>query len=124
MPIASRKMPSVAPVDIEGITGEPGKYLAASFSAGPMILGSSAGGWATGRIGRSGVIVTLGSPIGAVSAAWVSAPVRPGNIRQLIVAAALWGSALLAWPPSSKVATQVVRSIEWKLRSVSTIAAA
>jgi hypothetical protein len=34
----------------------------------------------------------------------------PGKIRQLTVATADWGSALSAWPPASRVATQVVRS--------------
>ena len=35
-----------------------------------------------------------------------------GSIRQFTLAAAVCGSALLAWPPSSRVATQVVRSTE------------
>src|SRR6478735_1825760 len=109
MPTASRKMPSVAPVDIDGTIGTPGKYCATSFSAGPITLGSSGGALATGRIGGTGVIVTLGSPIAATSAAWVSSTVRPGNMRQLTLAAARCGSALLACPPSSNVATQVVR---------------
>lgn len=33
-------------------------------------------------------------------------------MRQLMFAPARCGSALFAWPPSSSVATQVVRSIE------------
>ena len=35
----------------------------------------------------------------------------PGRMRQLTLALAICGSALVAWPPSSLVATQVVRII-------------
>ena len=36
----------------------------------------------------------------------------PGKIRQFTLAVARWGNALLACPPSNRVATQVVRMIE------------
>src|SRR5271167_3691877 len=111
MPMASRKIPSVAPVDMVGTKGTPGKYLATSASAGPKILGSSGGATATGRTGGTKVTLTPGSPITATKAARVSSTVSPGNIRQLTLAAARCGNALLAWPPSNSVATQVVRSM-------------
>src|ERR1700689_4533842 len=111
MPIASRKIPSVVPVDMVGTTGTPGKYLADSFSAGPVILGSSGGGTASGRPGGNIVTVTPASPITVSRVALVPSTVSPGKIRQLTFAAARCGSALVAWPPSSKVATQVVRSM-------------
>src|SRR5215469_687386 len=111
MPIASRKIPSVAPVDIDGIKGTPGKYFATRFSAGPIILGSSGGGKAIGRTGGTAETLTQGSSIAATRAAFVSCTVSPGKIRQLTLAEARCGNALLAWPPSSRVATQVVRSM-------------
>src|SRR5258708_17661526 len=99
MPIASRKMPSVAPVDMEGINGTPGKYFATSFSAGPMILGSSGGGTAMGRIGCTGVTLTPASPIAATRAALVLSTLSPGEIRQLNFAPARRGKAVFAWAP-------------------------
>jgi hypothetical protein len=53
----------VAPVSITGTTGTPGKYLAASFSAGPTTLGSSGGGDAIGVILPMAVILMPGSPM-------------------------------------------------------------
>lgn len=55
--MASRKMPSVAPVDIVGITGTPGKYFSESFIAGSMIFGSSGGGMDKGRRGGVGQLI-------------------------------------------------------------------
>src|SRR5438034_1070258 len=109
--MASRKMPSVAPVDIEGTRGTPGKYLATSFSAGPRIFGSSGGGTATGRTGGTGVTLTPGSEMAATRAACVPATVSPGKIRQLTLAVARCGRALFACPASNSVATQVVRNV-------------
>jgi len=43
-------------------------------------------------------------------AASTSAGTSSGSMRQLTVARARWGRAFSAWPPSSIVATQVVRS--------------
>lgn len=48
MSTADMYSPSVAPVDIDGITGMPGKYFALSASIGPMRAGSSGGIFATG----------------------------------------------------------------------------
>ena len=48
MPTADMYSPSVAPVDIDGITGTPGKYALLSSSIGPMIAGSIGGIFATG----------------------------------------------------------------------------
>src|SRR5271155_4083857 len=100
MPIASRKTPSVAPVDICGMNGTPGKYFATSSSAGPIILGSSGGGKATGRIGGTIVNLTPGSPIAATSAACVPSTVSPGKIRQFTLAAARCGDGIIKWAPS------------------------
>src|SRR5690242_783450 len=110
MPIASRKIPSLAPVDMDGTKGTPGKYFFSTASAGPITLGSSVGGLASGRIGGTGVMVILESPMTLAKAARVPSTVSPGKMRQLILAPARWGSALLAWPPSNRVATQVVRN--------------
>src|SRR5213082_3742369 len=94
--MASRKMPSVAPVDMVGTSGIPGKYLATSFSAGPTIFGASGGGMATGRTGGTGVTLTPGSAMAATRAARVPSTVSPGKMRQFALAAARWGSALFA----------------------------
>ena len=96
-----------------GTTGTPGKYWAESFSIGPTMAGSSGGVLASGRSGGTGVTVTPASATTFCSCACTSAIGWPGKMRQLMLAPARCGSALLAWPPSSSVATQVVRSIEW-----------
>jgi dipeptidyl aminopeptidase/acylaminoacyl peptidase len=67
-----------------------------SFSAGPMILGSSGGGTAIGRTGGTTVTLTPGSPIAAIEGASVPSTVSPGKMRQLMFARARCGSALLA----------------------------
>src|SRR3569623_660504 len=80
MPIASRKIPSVAPVDIDGSIGTPGKYLSATVFIGPTILGSSLGGMPIGRIGVFAVTVTLG-PASSLSLASVTSQISPGKDR-------------------------------------------
>src|ERR1700759_828784 len=102
MPIASRNIPSVAPVDIDGINGTPGKYFSTSFSAGPKMAGSSGGGTAIGRIGATGVILTPGSAIAATRAACVPSTDSPGKMRQLTFAVARCGNALLARRQTNK----------------------
>src|SRR3569623_1150128 len=111
IPIASKKIPSVAPVDIDGSIGTPGKYLSATLFIGPTILGSSFGGMPIGRIGVLTVTVTLG-PASSLSLASVPSTLSPGKIRQLMLAVALCGSAFSACPALSRVATHVVRSVE------------
>src|SRR4051812_46394456 len=107
-----------------GRKGTPGKYFATRRSAGPIIFASSGGGTAIGRRRPTIVTVTLGSAIARMSAALVVSASSPGTIRQLIVALARCGKALGACPPSNIVATQVVRNIELKVRSVETMASA
>src|SRR5688572_25480707 len=111
MPIAWKKMPSVAPVDISGSIGRPGKYFAATALAGPTIFGSSVGGIAVGRTGWLIVTFTLG-PASSFSLAKVASTVSPGKMRQLMLAVARCGSAFSAWPALTSVATQVVRRVE------------
>ena len=53
------------------------------------------------------LIVGIGERLGERAPALVE--LWPGRMRQLTVARASCGSALSAWPPSSRVATQVVR---------------
>ena len=60
LPLPVKIFWSVAPVDMVGTSGTPGKYLATSFSAGPTIFGSSGGGTATGRTGGNNVTLTPG----------------------------------------------------------------
>ena len=108
MPALRRNRPSVAPADIVGTAGMPGQNFGVSFS----IAASSSGFIADGSLGvlvSARVTVSLGSANAVSSAFPTSSLLWPGTIRQLTMARASWGSALSAWPPSSRVATQVVR---------------
>src|SRR5512143_3082190 len=62
-----------------------------------------------GRAVSIGVTCTVVSLITRTSARSTAAGSAPGSMRQFTVARAVCGSALGAWPPSSIVATQVVR---------------
>src|SRR5579871_2406332 len=104
-----RYRPSVAPVSMSGTIGN-----APQIDAVTELITLST---AAGRI--DGGLATAVS--GSVNATAVSATTErsvcsivdastPGMMRQLIVAVARCGRALRAWPPSSIVATQVVRS--------------
>ena len=106
------------------MTGTPGKYFSANFSTGFTILGSSGGGEAIGLSFTLGSMVMFGSSMTSASTALVSSAVRPGNMRQLTLASARCGRALSACPASTSVATQVVRSIECSILSLSTMASA
>jgi hypothetical protein len=54
-------------------------------------------------------VILIRSPANArASVSRTEASVSLGSTRQLTMARAIWGSAL-AWPPSSRVATHVVR---------------
>src|SRR5471030_384266 len=55
--------------------------------------------------------LTAGSAMARSSARRTVSCVTPGKMRQLMLARARCGRALVAWPASSMVATQVVRSI-------------
>ena len=56
--------------------------------------------------------VIFGSASTSTSLSFTDAGDTPGRMRQFTFAVASCGSALFAWPPSSRVATQVVRIIE------------
>src|SRR5882757_1139548 len=104
---------SEAPVLISGITGTPGKCLAAIFSIGPTIFGSRGGGIASDLSFAVRRVTCRPNPDTVRSkVAWTSSAVSPGMIRQLTEAVARWGNALMAWPAVNKVATHVVRNME------------
>src|SRR5437868_14172332 len=109
MPAGVRKAPSVAPADMDGTTGTPGHILAVSVSTGLKIL--AARGW--GPLGTSlrlsaSVTLISGSATSSCNLARTCSGVVPGKMRQLILASARWGKALLAWPALNKVGMQVV----------------
>src|ERR1043166_10148993 len=101
MPTARRKRPSVAPVDIVGTTGMlPHIFVVRSVTAesnsGSTLLGAAP------NFSVDGIVyVTLMpvSPTMRPSAALTSSAFDVGTIRQLILAVAVCGSALYAWPP-------------------------
>src|SRR5262245_12340770 len=100
-------MPSVAPVSSVGTTGRPGKCVAARRSTTEYqedVAGD--GGLLTGAVITLSLILSPARRRRTVS---TSSPESPGRMRQLITARAVCGSALLAWPASTRVATHVVR---------------
>src|SRR5438876_4187723 len=109
MPAVRRNRESVAPVDIEGITGTPGHIAAVTDSTARITSGVS-GDAGLGKNRFIGVTVILSLASAPMSVRRTSSSDSPGSTRQLTTALAVWGSALLAWPPSSRVATHVVRS--------------
>jgi hypothetical protein len=59
--------------------------------------------------------VSLSSPKMEISWRRISSGECPGKMRQLTMACAVCGSALLAWPAVRRVATQVVRKLALKV---------
>src|SRR5215471_7419153 len=118
MPAGVLKEASVAPISSCGITGTPGQRLAASALMGLMISGVSGG--ATLASLRAGRVVTLicGSATSSASLSCTACALVPGKMRQLMLASARCGKALLAWPPLIRVTTQVVRMVALNLGSV------
>src|ERR1700733_11370216 len=106
MPTALVNSPSVAPACSTGSTGTPGQNAAVNFWIGPIISGVSGGGEAVGPRVSGEEIFTAGSATNSSSLARTVSVLTPGKIRQLIFARARCGSALVAWPASSMVATQ------------------
>ena len=96
----------------------------ATASAGPITFADSGGGGGVGEISPDRVTFTPGSAITRSSSARTSVAETPGKMRQLMFAPARCGKALGACPPSSRVATQVVRSMECQLGSRDTMASA
>jgi len=110
MPALFVKRPSVAPVLIVGTSGTPGQSSALTFSAGPRISRVSGGGgertaWCVG------VSLILSSASTRTSVRVTSSTGSPGRMRQFTIARARCGSAFVAWPASTIVATQVVRTV-------------
>src|ERR1700722_13126104 len=105
-----RYFPSVAPMTIMGTTGTPGQIF---FEDSVIALKRS------GRIGEAGpaldpsiiLMVTSSSEAICFRADSTYSGESSGRTRQFTVAAASWGRAFTAWPPSSWVATQVVRRV-------------
>ena len=77
--MALTKIPSVAAANSLGTSGTPGKYFATSFSAGPMIFGSSGGALASGRTGGTTRMRTPASSTTRVSAAGIPVYGVPGG---------------------------------------------
>ena len=68
-----------------------------------------------GKSGSVGCVLVILMPVSAMmraNVARVSTELDVGTMRQFTFAVAVWGSALYAWPPDNRVATQVVRSID------------
>src|SRR6185437_3458842 len=102
-------MLSEAPADMPGTTSTPGKrwWMVAATA---FITSGRRGeaGLSTGGGGFTSIF-TEGSAIALASVACTAATCTPGKIRQLMFAVARCGNAFNACPPSSIVATQVVR---------------
>src|SRR6266853_1362229 len=111
MPALMVKRPSVAAASKVGTTGTPGHICALTDSTGPTI--SRVSGGAGESVGSCvGVILILSFAMTRARVFCTSATGSPGRMRQFTVARARWGRALVAWPASSIVATQVVRKVE------------
>ena len=100
-------------MDIVGITGTLSNSFFVSAVVADITSGCTGLGLAPYRSPRTRVVtLTPASPITRSSAACTSAAVEVGTMRQLMFAVAVCGSALSACPAASRVATQVVRSID------------
>jgi hypothetical protein len=100
---------SVAPADIDGTIGRPGARR--SIALRSAFMTSSRSGEASLGLGLlTSLTCAFGSPIAFTSVDCTDSTDSPGKTRQLMLAVALCGSALGAWPPRSIVATQVVPS--------------
>src|SRR5215470_4885085 len=120
-PAAFVYTPSDAPVDIVGITGKPGHTSETTFSSGWNTSWRSGGGGydcvdnpcsVTTPFALTYITEILGSARMSTSFRRMSSDECPGAMRQFTFAFAICGSALLACPASSRVATQVVRIFE------------
>src|SRR6185437_9766264 len=117
IPTALVNSPSVAAASNIGSTGTPGQNSAVSFSIGSITAGVNGGGGDVGPRVSSVATLISGSATSSSSFARTASVGTPGKIRQLTIARARCGNALVAWPASSMVATQVVRSIAFQLGS-------
>src|SRR5450631_3006380 len=120
-------MLSEAPFSITGVTGVPGQIWVTREVKGSKTSGSGGGGTMALRSGAvsetspaSETYFTVSLEFPKMSISWwrISSGEWPGKMRQLTLACAVCGSALLAWPATRRVATQVVRKLALKLGSV------
>src|SRR5580765_3628459 len=96
-----------------GTTTTPGNIALVIDSTAAITSGLSA----DGLLGVASPIndtATFGSAAISTSFALIDSAATPGRMRQLTLAVASCGRALLACPPASRVATQVVRIIEFQ----------
>src|SRR6185312_10349019 len=75
------------------------------------------GWWRDGPRVSSRLTLTAGSATRSCSFWRTLSGDTPGKMRQFTLARARCGSAFVAWPPSSIVATHVVRSVAFQLGS-------
>ena len=105
--------------------GTPGHIFAATVSMGFMISGVRGGGvLLTSLRAPSVVTVIFGSSTSFCRVARTSSAEVPGKMRQFTLARARCGRALVAWPASSIVATQVVCTIPFRPGSCDRVVAA
>src|SRR5258708_40248380 len=113
MPAARSALPSVAPVDIEGAAITPGQsesvirticFIRSGRNRDPGMAAAD----------RVDLTVTFSSATTPFKVFSTKSGESSGMTRQFTVAAASCGNAFDACPPSSIVATQVVRSIEFQ----------
>ena len=98
---------------ITGTTTTPGNISLVSDSTAFITSGRSGDGL-LGVASPTNDTLIFGSASTSTSLSRTDAGETPGRMRQLTFASASCGSALLAWPPASRVATQVVRIIEFQ----------
>src|SRR5262249_47240507 len=111
-----RKRPSVAPVLITGTTIAPGNISFVSDST-TVITSGRRGDGLLGLASPTNDTLIFGSASTPTSVSRTEFGETPGRIRQFTLAVASCGRALVAWPPDSIVATQVVRIIEFQYGS-------
>src|ERR1035438_9962286 len=111
MPALRKYRPSVAPITMVGMARTPGHMLSVMREAARKRSGRI-GDDGPASISRPTVIDTWSSATTFFKVARTSSGFISGKMRQFTIAPAVCGRAFRAWPPSSIVATQVVRQGE------------
>src|SRR4026209_1947183 len=94
-----------------GTTGVPGQYFAVSFSTAPNNFGFRiCGPLGTSLRVDANVTLIAGSPASSASFWRTCSGVVPGKMRQLTLAGARWGGAVVGGRPDGVVAMHVVCS--------------
>jgi hypothetical protein len=96
-----------------GTTTAPG-YISLVSDSTTFITSGRSGDGLLGLASPTNEILICGSATISISLSRTDAGDTPGRMRQFTFAVASCGSALLAWPPARRVATQVVRIIEFQ----------